>query len=209
MSARSDYRPDYWQKACRVLSRRDPRMGELIRRFPGSRLRGRGDAFETLCRAIIGQQISLKAADSIRSKLERRIGRLTPDNVNRRRHATLRQCGLSGNKARFLKSAADFFIAERVNGGYWKRHDFDVIHRRLMEVKGVGEWTFQMFAIFYLKHPDVYPVGDLGLVNAVRKLYGSDLEREQILVLGESWSPWRTVATWYLWRSIDPEPVVY
>ena len=184
-------------------------MGELIRRFSGDRLRGGADAFETLCRAIIGQQISLKAADSIRSKLEHRIGRLTPDNVNRRRHGTLRKCGLSENKARFLKSAADFFIAERVTDGYWKRHDFDVIHRRLTEVKGVGEWTFQMFAIFYLKHPDVYPVGDLGLVNAVRKLYGRNLDCEQILVLGETWSPWRTVATWYLWRSIDPDTVVY
>ncbi len=203
--------PAYWHQACRVLSRRDATMAELICRFPNEHLRGRGDAFETLCRAIIGQQISLQAADSIRAKLERRIGRLTPDNVRRRRPTTLRQCGLSENKARCFKALADFFAAERVAGGYWQRHDFDVIHRKLTAIKGIGEWTVQMFAIFYLQHPDIYPVGDMGLVNAIQNLYARSrpLKRERILVLGENWAPWRTVATWYLWRSIDPKPVVY
>ncbi len=203
--------PAYWHKACRILSRRDATMAKLIRRFPNDHLRGRGSAFETLCRAIIGQQISLKAAASIRSELERRIGRLTPDNMSRRQHATLRQCGLSESKAGYLKALADFFASERVTGAYWRQRDFDDIRRQLIAVKGVGEWTFQMFAIFYLKHPDVYPVGDMGLVNAIQNLYGRNrtLKHEQLLALGENWAPWRTVATWYLWRSIDPKPVVY
>ncbi len=203
--------PAYWHQACRVLSRRDAIMAELIRRFPGDHLRGRGDAFETLCRAVIGQQISLPAAAGIRRNLERGIGRLTPGNVNRRRHATLRRYGLSENKARCLQALAGLFLSERVTRGYWQRHEFDAVHRRLTAVKGIGEWTFQMFAIFYLKHPDIYPVGDAGLVNAVQNLYGRKrtLARDQILTLGENWAPWRTVATWYLWRSIDPKPVIY
>ena len=203
--------PPYWHQACRALSRRDRVMAGLIRRFPDDFLTGGASAFETLCKAIIGQQISLHAADSIRARLERRIGRLTPGNVNRRRHATLRQCGLSENKARCLKNLARFFITERVTGGYWRRHDFDAVHRQLTALKGIGEWTFQMFAIFYLKHPDVYPVGDLGLVNAIQNHYGNgrELARDRLLALGENWTPWRTVATWYLWRSIDPDPVVY
>ena len=203
--------PPYWHEACRALSHRDKVMAKLIRRFPNDCLSGTNNAFETLCRAVIGQQISLKAADSIRAQLESRIGRLTPDNVNHRRHATLRQCGLSESKAGYLKNIARFFVTERITVRYWQQHDLDATRRKLTALKGVGEWTFQMFAIFYLKHPDIYPVGDLGLVNAIQKYYGRGrpLEHSRIAALGESWAPWRTVATWYLWRSIDPDPVIY
>ena len=203
--------PSYWQSACRKLARRDAKMAALIRRFPNDHLRGRGDAFKTLCRSIVGQQISLKAADSIHQSLEYRIGRLTPSNVKRRRHTTLRQCGLSENKAHCLKSLATFFIDERITRGYWQRHDLDTIHAKLTSVKGVGNWTFQMFAIFYLQHPDIYPIKDMGLINAIQKLYGGrrTLQPRHLLEIGENWAPWRTVATWYLWRSIDPEPVIY
>ena len=186
-------------------------MAKLIRRFPRQHLKGRGDAFDTLCRAVIGQQISLRAADSIRATLEQRVGALTADNIKRRRRNTLRQCGLSQNKTDCIKLLADLFISENADDDYWRRHELHEIRRKLTAVKGVGEWTFQMFAIFYLKHPDIYPLGDMGLVNAIQNLYGGKrtLQREQILTLGERWAPWRTVATWYLWRSIDPEPVIY
>ena len=190
-------------------------MAALIRRFRGERLKGGGDAFVTLYRAVVGQQISLKAADSIRARLEARIGRITPDNLARRRLSTLRQCGLSENKAVSLKGIARFFIDERITPGYWKKHEFDELRGKLLALKGIGEWTFEMFAIFYLKHPDVYPVGDVGLINAIQANYGASygnggkLDRRQILELGETWAPWRTVATWYLWRGIDPDPVFY
>ena len=186
-------------------------MAALIRRFPNEHLHGRGDAFKTLCRSIIGQQISLKAADSIHERLKCRIGQLTPVNVKRRRHTTLRQCGLSENKAHCLKSLAKLFIDEHITAGYWRRHNPDTIYTKLTSVKGIGEWTFQMFAIFYLQHPDIYPVKDMGLINAIQNLYGGNraIKHKQLLTLGETWAPWRTVATWYLWRSIDPEPVIY
>ncbi len=204
-------RPAYWQEACRVLSGRDAVMARLMRRFPHEHLKGGGDAFVTLYRAVVGQQISLKAADSIRARVETRIGRITPDNLLRRRHATLRQCGLSENKVVFLKGIARFFIDEKVTAEYWDRHGFDELRNQLLALKGIGEWTFEMFAIFYLQHPDVYPVGDVGLLNAIQANYGNGgkLDRRQILALGEAWSPWRTVATWYLWRCIDPDPVFY
>ena len=203
--------PEYWHKACRILSRRDAIMAKVIRQFPNDYLHGGNDAFETLYRAIVGQQISLKAAASIRSKLEQKIGKITPDNIKSRRRKTLRQCGLSENKTSFLKSTAEFFIAERATKKYWRQHDFDDIHQKLISIKGVGEWSFQMFAIFYLKHPDIYPIGDMGLINALQKNYSPNriLTREKISKLGETWTPWRTVATWYLWRSIDPDPIVY
>lgn len=193
------------------MSRRDATMARLIRRFPGEHLRGGNDAFMTLYRAVVGQQISLRAADSIRDRLREKVGKITPRNVIRRRRATLRGCGLSENKVLFLKNIARFFIDEKINRSYWREHSFDEIQEKLLAIKGIGEWTFQMFAIFYLKHPDVYPAGDAGLVNAIQKYYGPCREpgRQQILALGERWVPWRTVATWYLWRGIDPEPVFY
>ena len=182
-----------------------------MRRFPHEYLNGGEDAFTTLYRAVVGQQISLKAADSIRAKLEKRIGGVTPDNLVRRRVKTLRQCGLSENKVAFLQGIAKFFIDEKITAEYWAKYEFEALREKLLALKGVGEWTFEMFAIFYLKHPDVYPVGDMGLLNAIQKNYGNGgkLDHRQILALGETWAPWRTVATWYLWRGIDPDPVSY
>lgn len=213
MTAKSPHNdaPDYWQRACRALARRDPVLGRIIRAHRGECLQGRGDAFETLLRAVVGQQISVKAAGSICDKLHARLGALAPDAVRRRRLDTLRRCGLSENKARCAKRIAEFFHAENISRDYWRARDFDEIRRRLLEIKGIGVWTFEMFAIFHLRHPDVLPLGDLGLVAAIRNHYndGDPLDSARLEAITAPWRPWRTVATWHLWRSIDPEPVAY
>ena len=209
----SDKCPGYWQRACRELSACDPIMANLIGRFKQSYLRGGKDAFTVLCRAVVGQQISVQAADSIWQRLETHFGtpQPQPPAIYRCHFKTLRRCGLSAQKGHYLKNIAHFFILQKITHRYWHRHTFEELQNTLLAIKGVGHWTFQMFAIFYLKYPDVLPLGDLGLLNAIYKEYnhGKKLTPKNLHKLAIRWKPWRTVATWYLWRSIDPHPVVY
>lgn len=207
----SKTRPEYWQQACAELSVRDPIMANLIKRFKRSYLSGGRDAFVTLCRAIVGQQISLQAADSIWLRLEAHFGVIKPPAIRHCRIQTLRRCGLSEQKARYLKNIAQFFVSQKITSVYWRRHDYETLRSTLLAIKGVGPWTFEMFAIFYLKSPNVLPLGDLGLLNAIYKEYnhGRKLSARRLAQITAGWRPWCTVATWYLWRSIDPEPVVY
>ncbi len=207
----SNKRPEYWQRACKELSACDPIMAKLIRRFKQSYLIGGKDAFIVLCRSIVGQQISVQAADSVWQRLETHFGTPKPIAIHRCHFQTLRRCGLSAQKAQYLKNIAHFFIQQKITRRYWHRHTFEELQNNLLAIKGVGHWTFEMFAIFYLKHPDVLPLGDLGLLNAIYKEYNHDkkLTPKNLHKLAARWKPWCTVATWYLWRSIDPEPVVY
>ena len=205
---------DYWQTARRSLIRKDKTLANVIRSYgnhKGEQLTGGKYDFETLARSIVGQQISVKAAASIWSKLEKRWGNITPETIVRRRMSSLRACGLSESKATYIKNIATFFVEQNVQKRYWKKISADEARAQLLAIKGVGEWTWQMFAIFYLKQPDILPLGDLGLVNAIHKHYanGKSLRKDQLERVTDVWRPWRTVATWYLWRSIDPETISY
>lgn len=165
----------------------------------------------TVCRAIIGQQISMQAAESIWQKFEKTCAPLEPQRISRKRISTLTACGLSQQKALCIKELAVFFTREKINANYWKKIDEQEIKNRLCSIKGIGKWTFEMFAIFYLRHPDILPLNDLGLLKAVQKEYGYTTlpSKDQLALLEKRWHPWCTVATWYLWRSVDPEPVTY
>lgn len=204
---------DYWDKARRALSRADKVMARIIRNYKGERMVGSDDAFETLARSIVGQQISVKAAASIWAAMEKRLKTISPEKIARCRMTSLRACGLSQNKAAYIRNIAAFFRAHGITprSRYWENIDAAEARAQLLEIKGVGEWTWQMFAIFYLKQPDILPLRDLGLVNAIRGNYadGAPLKPKDLARITEVWQPWRTVATWYLWRSIDPEPVAY
>ncbi len=201
--------PDYWRKACQTLAQSDPIMAALIARFNGS-LCSDSSAFEVLSRAVVGQQISVKAADKIWQRLSDKLPEITPAAVARRRRDVLKRCGLSASKTEYLKNIAAFFVDEGIEQRYW-RQDPETIRARLTSIKGVGHWTYEMFAIFFLRQPDIFPIGDLGLINAIKRQYkdGASLTMDEIVALGERWAPWRTVATWYLWRSIDGDPVAY
>lgn len=198
--------PDYWARACKSLAARDKVMAHLIRRYRGSYLHGNGDAFTTLCRAVVGQQISLQAADAIWEKLSAKCAPLEPRTLCRKRSSTLLACGVSQQKAACLKEISRFFMRQNITAQYWQSLGHAEVFEALTAIKGVGKWTFEMFAIFYLRHPDIFPAGDLGLIKAIERAYGKNRKLETIAA---KWTPWRTVATWYLWRSIDPEPVVY
>jgi len=203
--------PDYWQQAARELAERDAVMRGLVDKFHGLALGSRGDAFSTLARSIVGQQISVKAAQSVWERLSGRLGTVTPASVSRARKRTLRGCGLSGQKALYIRDLALRFRDGTLDAVRWHALEDEVLIAELIQVKGIGRWTAEMFLIFYLARPDVLPLGDLGLQRAMRLHYnrGRALSLPRMQKIGAAWAPWRSVATWYMWRSLDPIPVEY
>jgi len=203
--------PDYWQQAARELAERDAVMRGLVDKYHGLALGSRGDAFSTLARSIVGQQISVKAAQSVWERLSGRLGTVTPASVSRARKRTLRGCGLSGQKALYIRDLALRFRDGTLDAVRWHALEDEVLIAELIQVKGIGRWTAEMFLMFYLARPDVLPLGDLGLQRAMRLHYnrGRALSLPRMQKIGAAWAPWRSVATWYLWRSLDPVPVEY
>jgi len=203
--------PDYWPQATRELAERDAVLSELIARFQGLALGSRGDAFSTLARSIVGQQISVKAAQSVWDRLAGRLGTVTPETLSCVRKPTLRNCGLSGQKAGYLKDLAGKFRGGTLDAARWPALDDEILIGELTQVKGIGRWTAEMFLMFHLARPDVLPLADLGLQRAMRLHYnrGRPLTFTRMQKIGTAWAPWRSVATWYLWRSLDPIPVEY
>jgi DNA-3-methyladenine glycosylase II len=204
-------KPEYWDRAKRALARRDPVMGAIIRSRPKVFLMRRGEPFLTLARAICGQQISVKAAQSVWDRVVACCGEVTPEKVLSRPRPQLRACGLSDRKTEYIADLAQHFADGRIHVRRWPEMSDEEIIAELVEVRGIGRWTAEMFLIFNLMRPDVFPLDDLGLQKAIRVSYfrKKSVSIRTMRKLGESWRPWRSVATWYLWRSLDPLPVEY
>ena len=198
--------PEFWPEAKRALSRRDPVLRKLIKAYPDAALGGRGDAFQTLARSIVGQQISVKAAQSIWNRFAECSGAVTPAAVASLKPEQMRACGLSGSKVAYLHDLASHFASGAVKPRRWPRMSDEAIIEDLVRVKGIGRWSVEMFLIFHLMRPDVLPVDDLGLRRAMERNYngGEPLTKAEMREIGKRWSPWSSVATWYLWRSLDP-----
>jgi len=205
-------KPDYWDRAKRALARRDPVMGAIMRQHPGVYMMVRGEPFMTLARAICGQQISVKAAQSVWNRvcicLDQKI---TPESVLKRDRRKLRACGLSDRKTEYIADLAQHFADGKIHEHKWPKMDDEAIIAELTDVRGIGRWTAEMFLMFNLLRPDVFPLDDLGLQKGIRVNYfkGRKVSLRTMRRLGERWRPWRSVATWYLWRSLDPLPVEY
>ena len=200
--------PPYWDEATRYLARRDKVLRRLIKDYPDPDWTTRGDAFQTLARSIVGQQISVKAAASIWARFAACAVEVKPANVVALADEQLRACGFSGQKVAYVKDLARRFQAGEVKPRRWSRMEDEAIIEELVEVKGIGRWTVEMFLMFHLKRPDVLPVDDLGLRRAMERAYngGEELTKAEMRALGEPWAPWRTVASWYLWRSLENTP---
>ena len=200
--------PEYWSEAKRHLGRRDAVLRRLIKSCPDPALKDRGDAFQALARSIVGQQISVKAADSIWLRFAQRAGRVRASTVAAIAPEELRACGFSGQKAAYMLDLAGRFARGEIRPRRWARMDDEAIIEDLTRVKGIGRWTVEMFLIFHLKRPDVLPVGDLGLLRAMERQYndGEALTRDEMREIGKAWQPYRTAATWYLWRSLENVP---
>src|SRR5512144_163749 len=208
-------RPDYWDTAARELARRDRVMRRLIAGFPEIALTRRYDAFTTLARAITGQQISVKAAETVWNRVVAASGgrrqRLQPAAILALDPGRLRECGLSARKGEYVRDLAARFDDGRIVPRRWRAMDDEAVIDELVAVKGIGRWTAEMFLMFSLLRPDVLPVDDIGLQRAAERLYngGERFSMTELRTLGETWRPWRSVATWYLWRSVDPVPIQY
>jgi len=203
--------PSYWNDATRDLASRDSVLKGLIRNLEGPRLRSRGDAFMTLARSIVGQQISVPAAESVWQKLLESIGALGPATLVRMDPSKLRACGLSSKKSAYLIDLAEHFLDGSLEIERWSEHDDEQLIAELTRVKGIGRWTAEMFLIFFMMRPNILPVDDIGLQRAMSLHYnnGKPLSKLKMRQISNEWQPWRTVATWYLWRSLDPIPLEY
>ena len=204
-------KPEYWDDACRQLAKRCKVMRRLIKAYPEADLQSRGNAFSTLARAIVGQQISVKAAQSIWNRVVLAAGKISPPILLALSVEELRACGLSGSKVAYIKDLARHFDDQLVNPRRWSRMSDDEVINDLVRVKGIGRWSAEMFLIFYMMRPNVFPVDDIGIIRAIEKHFhdGERLIKAEVLAYRQHWAPWNTVASWYLWRSLDPIPVVY
>jgi DNA-3-methyladenine glycosylase II len=206
-------KPEFWQKAKRELVRSDPVMARIIRSYPRVALQRRGEPFFTLARSIVGQQISVKAAQSIWNRVAALAPAMQPEQILAlsQRKRRLKKAGLSDRKVEYIVDLARHFADGTIHPHRWgEMGDEDVIEE-LVQVRGIGRWTAEMFLMFNLLRPDVFPVADLGLQKAVHLHYYNDekIPLDKLREHGEAWRPWRSVATWYLWRSLDPVPVEY
>ena len=199
---------EHWDIAIQELSERDKILENIISNYQGEQLKPKSDGFLTLARAIVGQQISVKAADTIWKRLEITAeGSIDSTKIMGLSTEKLRETGLSKQKTEYIRNIAE----SEVLGTDWDECSDGKVMELLCTVKGIGRWTAEMFLIFHLARSDVLPLGDIGLVRAIEKNYndGNRMSKEQFGELEKRWTPWCTVATWYLWRSLDPIPVEY
>ena len=203
--------PAYWQDACKHLVKKDRVMKRLIPSFGKVCLQSRGDAFKTLARSVVGQQISVKAAQTVWDRFARLPDQVTPAQVLRLKIDDMRAAGLSARKVEYLVDLALHFDNGAVHVNEWVGMDDEAIIEELVAIRGIGRWTAEMFLIFHLMRPNVLPLDDVGLINGISKCYfsGDVVSRSDAREVALAWAPYRTVATWYIWRSLDPVPVEY
>ena len=197
-----------WEVATKELSRNDPVIMKIIKLYSGDKMQLKNNAFLTLVRSVVGQQISVKAADSVWKKLEELCrDSIEPERIKSFSEDELRSAGLSRSKANYIQNIAKSDILE-IN---WSNLDDEEAIDLLCKIKGIGRWTAEMFLIFHLARPNILPLGDIGLIKAIELNYnnGEKMSKEELEAYRQKWSPWCTVATWYLWRSLDPIPVNY
>jgi DNA-3-methyladenine glycosylase II len=205
--------PSYWQDAKEELMKRDRIMRKVIPQFGDLHLIGRGEPFVTLARSIIGQQISVKAAETVWQRLLEVCPKCTPAQILKAGNGDLALCGLSKRKSEYIVDLAEHFKAKRVHVDKWAEMDDEDVITELIQIRGIGRWTAEMFLIFNLLRPNILPLDDVGLLKGISINYfsGEPVSRSDAREVAANWEPWRTVATWYLWRSLDAaaDPVAY
>ncbi|MDC0032314.1 DNA-3-methyladenine glycosylase 2 family protein [Pelagibacteraceae bacterium] len=204
-------KPIFWTKAKKELKKKDKKLGKIIDSYPRDFLFTKSDPFLTLARSIVGQQISVKAAQAVWDKLSLKLGKVNPKRIYSTHFNTLKSAGLSRQKVLYLKNLSNAFIHKELKINFWNKMSDEEIIDDLIKIKGIGEWTAQMFLIFNLCRADIFPLDDIGMIKGLCKCYNLKypISKNKLINIGEKWKPYRTVATWYLWRSLDPIPVEY
>jgi len=203
--------PAYWSDARKHLMKKDRVMKRLIPQFGDACLQTRGDAFVTLARSVVGQQISVKAAQTVWNRFALLPKQITAANVLKLKVDDMRAAGLSVRKVEYLVDLALHFDSGTVHVETWETMDDEAIIAELIAIRGIGRWTAEMFLIFHLMRPNVLPLDDVGLLNGISKNYfsGDVVSRSDAREVAAAWAPYCSVATWYIWRSLDPLPVDY
>jgi DNA-3-methyladenine glycosylase II len=204
-------RPDFWDEACKHLIKKDRVMKRLIPQFKDAALQTRGNAFVTLARSIVGQQISVKAAQTVWDRFALLAPQMTPKRVLKLKVDDMRAAGLSARKVEYLVDLAVHFDTHQLRVNQWTALPDEDIISELTAVRGIGRWTAEMFLIFHLTRPNVLPLDDVGLINGISRNYfsGEAVSRSDAREVAAAWAPYCSVATWYIWRSLDPVPVDY
>ncbi len=203
--------PPYWDEARRHLMKRDRVLKRLIPQFGNACLQTRGDAFVTLARSIVGQQISVKAAQTVWDRFVLLPKTFTAGNVLKLKVDDMRAAGLSARKVEYLVDLALHFDTRTNHVAAWQTMDDEAIIAELISIRGIGRWTAEMFLIFHMMRPNVLPLDDVGLINGISRNYfsGDVVSRSDAREVAAAWAPYCSVATWYIWRSLDPLPVAY
>ena len=205
--------PNYWQESIEYLTKTDPQLAKILKQYSQYSITSSGEALETLLRSIVGQQISVKAAASVWKKLTNLIGSIKSENILSASSENLKSCGLSKQKTQYIINIAEHFKAnDIVSHSYWKGRTYLSIYDELITIKGIGPWTAEMFGMFYLLEKDIFPIKDVGIIRAMNRLYGNNnkvLGLDEIIKISDTWKPYRSVACWFLWRSIDSKEVLY
>ena len=204
--------PVYWGRAKKILSKRDPVLRRIIKKYKKGFLTTRNDPFFSLCRTIVGQQISTKAADSIWSKFEKKCRKhIVPNRVLKLSSSSLKSAGLSRQKVKYLKNIAKNFKNKSFNVRELKKMKDEEAINYITKLKGLGIWSAEMFLMFHLNRRDVFPVKDIGLLRAISKNYKTSYPPSEKFLnkISKLHAGYRTVFTWYMWRSIDPTDVEY
>ncbi|MEA3118397.1 MAG: DNA-3-methyladenine glycosylase [Paraburkholderia sp.] len=198
-------RPAYWDRACADLVKRDRILKRLIPKFGPVHLVNGGDPFVTLARSVVGQQISVPAAQAVWERVKQACPKLAPQQFVKVGQENLMGCGLSKRKSEYLIDLAQHFVSGALHVDKWMSMDDEGVIAELTQIRGIGRWTAEMFLIFNLSRPDVLPLDDLGLIRAISLNYfsGEPVTRSEAREVAANWEPWRTVATWYMWRSLD------
>ena len=204
-------KPKYWNKGKIYLSNKDKVLKKLIQTYRNEYLNLNSNYFHSLINSIIGQQISVSAADSMKTKFFKLKRNITPQTVSKLRTTDLRKCGLSRQKILYIRNISKFFLQNKKFIKNINRTSEEEIYNYLIEIKGVGNWTIHMFLMFSYGSSNIFPTGDLGFLKAISKLYKVQLpiSERKLKLLYKNWSPYSSQATWYLWRSLDPIPVNY
>ena len=205
-------RPKYWNNAVKYLSKKDPVMKKLISQYKDKTLTTRKDIFYSLCKSIIGQQISVQAANSVFKKFEKACnGKINPKKINNLRPVKLKRCGLSRQKVKGIKELAVKFENKSFDPKKIKFMTDEEAIIYLSSLRQIGRWSAEMILLFTLNRPDIWPVQDIGLLRSISNNYKKKYfpPKKFIEFLRKKFTPYCSVATWYLWRSIDDEPIQY
>ena len=199
---------DGWDKAVTDLSKNDNIIAKIITDYPKERMEMKNDTLHTLVRSVVGQQISVRAADAIWNRLDEACNNsITEKNLLELSIEDMRKTGLSNTKSNYIMNIVNANLSELD----WEDMNDEEVSNELCKIKGIGPWTADMFLIFRLGRTNILPLGDIGLINAINLHYNNEekLSKEELMKFKEKWSPWCSIATWYMWRSLDPVPVEY